>query len=306
MDGGVTEDVGPEDARLAIDRAIPFIDVHHHVWELARFPYHWLTGSLEDELLGDYGALAADWGPTRLYRQFYGQNVVKSVHVEADSNAPDPVDETAWLDSVAAPGGHPHALVVMCDMDGPAAERQLARHLEASPRVRGVRIREHPDDPSRDFVAAYAALGRLGLSYELNTSPGPLGRAAGFVRAHPDVQVLLGHAGFPVRRDPAYFATWRAEMAELAAIDHVACKVSGFATVDHHWSVDSLRPWVLACIELFGVERIVFGTDWPVASLFATYLETVDAWRRIIDEAGFSRAEQEAMLFRNAERLYAI
>ena len=181
------------------------------------------------------------------------------------------------------------------------------RHLEASRRVRGVRIREHPDDPTDGaFEAGYRALGRYGLSYELNASPGALGRAAGFIARNPEVQVLIGHAGFPVRRDAEYFATWRAEMAELAAIEHVACKVSGFATVDHDWTIDSLRPWVLACIELFGPERIVFGTDWPVASLFSTYLETVDAWRRIIAEAGFSLPEQEAMLYRNAERLYSI
>jgi predicted TIM-barrel fold metal-dependent hydrolase len=227
--------------------------------------------------------------------------------VEADSGAPDPVDETAWLESMAEPGGYPHALVVMCDIRQPGAERELVRHLEASPRVRGIRIRAHPDDPAGGpFEAGYRALGHHGLSYELNVSPGALGRAADFIGAHPDVQVLIGHAGFPVRRDPEYAATWRSEMAELAAIDHVACKVSGFATVDHQWRVDDLRPWVLDCIELFGTDRIVFGTDWPVASLFATYLETVDAWRRIIAEAGFSRGEQEAMLHGNAERLYAI
>jgi predicted TIM-barrel fold metal-dependent hydrolase len=302
----VDDEGTPPGPGLDVDRSIPFIDVHHHVWELARFPYRWLTGTLQDDLLGDYRALGTDWSPTRLHREFYGQNIVKSVHVEADSNAPDPVDETAWLESAAAPGGHPHALVVMCDIGRPGAERELMRHLEASPRVRGIRLREHPDEPTAEFEEGYAALGRLGLSYELNASPGPLGRAAPFIRAHPDVQVLLGHAGFPMHRDRAYFETWRREMAELAAIDHVACKVSGFATVDHDWTVESLRPWVLACIELFGTGRIVFGTDWPVASLFATYLETVDAWRRIIAEAGFSLAEQEAMLSRNAERLYGI
>ena len=294
------------DAGMAVDRSIPFVDVHHHVWELGRFPYPWLSGTLQDDLLGAYRALGVDWAPERLHREYYGQNVIKSVHIEADSGAADPVDETSWLGSVASDGGHPHALVVMCDIRQPGAERELVRHLEASPRVRGIRIREHPDDPSRAFEAGYRALGRHGLSYELNASPGALGRAAPFIAARPDVQVLVGHAGFPMRRDAAYFDTWRTEMGTLAAIDHVACKVSGFATVDHDWTVERLRPWVLACIELFGTERIAFGTDWPVASLFATYLETVDAWRRIIAEAGFSHAEQERMLYRNAERLYAI
>jgi predicted TIM-barrel fold metal-dependent hydrolase len=257
--------------------------------------------------MGDYRALGVDWGPGRLYRQFYGQNVIKSVHVEADSGASDPVDETVWLESVAETRGHPHALVVMCDISRPGSERELERHLEASPRVRGIRLRAHPDDTGAiAFQAGYRALGRLGLSYELNASPGVLGLAARFAASYPDVRLIVGHAGFPMQRDAEYMTRWRTEMAELARLEHAACKVSGFATVDHDWTVDSLRPWVLSCIELFGTDRVMFGTDWPVASLFATYMETVDAWRRIVSDVGLSRKEQERVLYRNAERIYSL
>ena len=95
-------------------------------------------------------------------------------------------------------------------------------------------------------------------------------------------------------------------MRALAELPHVSCKVSGFATVDHDWSVETLRPLVLSCVDAFGVDRIMFGTDWPVGSLFATYLEQVDAYRRIVAEAGFSRADQQLMLHLNAERIYRI
>jgi predicted TIM-barrel fold metal-dependent hydrolase len=82
--------------------------------------------------------------------------------------------------------------------------------------------------------------------------------------------------------------------------------VSGFGMADNHWTIESIRPWVLHCIEAFGPDRIMFGTNWPVDILYATYLEQTDAYRRIIAEAGFSRDEQERMLYRNAERLYRI
>ncbi len=290
----------------SVDRTIPFIETHHHVWELGRFPYRWLSGDCDDELLGDYSAICRDWLPASLYREFYGQNVSHCVHVEADSGAADPVDETIWLESVAAAHGRPDALVVMCDLGADGAERELVRHLEASSRVRGVRIREHPASPSAAFRSGYEALGRHDLSYELSASPGRLGSAQDQVRAYPDVQVILGHAGFPIRRDPDYLDLWRREMNAFAELDHVACKVSGFATIDHDWSVESIRPLVLACIDAFGVDRIMFGTDWPVGSLFASYAEQVDAYRRIVAEAGFSRAEQERMLHLNAERLYRL
>ncbi len=86
----------------------------------------------------------------------------------------------------------------------------------------------------------------------------------------------------------------------------MACKVSGFGMVDHAWTVESITPWVLHCMEAFGPERIMFGTNWPVDVVYSSYLRQVDAWRWIIAAAGFSREEQEAMLFRNAQRYYGI
>jgi len=293
-----------------IDRSIPFIEAHHHLWELDRFPYRWLAEpgtDVHNATIGPYKMIRTDWGPGRFFREFYGQHVIKSVHVEGDSGAPDPVDETVWLDGISRDHGLPNALVVYCDLEQSGAERQLTRHLEASDLIRGVRIRSHPDDPTAPaFRAAYQALARMGLSYELNASPGKLLSGRDTARAFPSVQMILGHAGFPVRRDDEYFQLWEREMSGLAEADNVACKISGFGMVDHDWSIDSIRPWVLHCIEAFGVDRCMFGTNCPVDILYATYLEQVDAYRVIIAEAGFSRQEQEKLLYRNAERFYRI
>jgi predicted TIM-barrel fold metal-dependent hydrolase len=240
-------------------------------------------------------------------KEFYGANVIKSVHVEAAYAGPDSLEETVWLDAVGKEFGFPNALVVFCDIEKDDGEAQLVRHIEASSLTRGVRIRAHPDDADNPaFRKSYAALGRHGLSYELNASPGKLLSGRGVAMAFPDIQVILGHAGFPIQRDAEYFDLWRREMTALAEAPNVACKVSGFGMVDNHWTIDSIRPWVLHCIEAFGPDRIMIGTNWPVDILFATYLEQTDAYRVILAEAGFSRAEQEAMLYRNAERLYRI
>jgi predicted TIM-barrel fold metal-dependent hydrolase len=217
------------------------------------------------------------------------------------------LEETVWLEQVAREFGMPNALVVFCDIEADGAEAQLDRHLEASSRVRGVRIREHPADPdTAAFKKGYAALGKRGLSYELNASPGKLLSGRDVAKAYPDVQVILGHAGFPVQRDDAYFAQWKSEMSALGEVEHVSCKVSGFGMAYNRWTIDSIRPYVLHCIEAFGPNRIMFGTNWPVDILYATYLEQSDAYRRILADAGFSRDEQEGMLYRNAERLYRI
>jgi predicted TIM-barrel fold metal-dependent hydrolase len=295
-----------------VDRSIPFIETHHHLWELDRFDYDWLKDpgwEGHNALLGEssYKAVRTDWGIERLLREWYGENVIKSVHVEAAYSGPDPVEETAWLESVANQYGFPHALVVFCDIEQPDGEARLARHLEASPRTRGIRIRAHPDDPNTAaFRTGYAALGKFDLSYELNASPGKLISGRDVAAAFPDIQVILGHAGFPVQRDDAYFQQWKSEMSALAEAPNVACKISGFAMVDHDWTIDSLRPWVLHCIEAFGVDRSMFATNWPVDQPFSPYLRQVDAYRLIIAREGFSREDQEKMLYRNAETFYRI
>lgn len=297
-------------AERDVDRSIPFIETHHHLWELDRFPYRWLADPGtpgHNERLGDYRLIRANWGPPRFFREFYGQKVIKSVHVEGDSGAADPVDETRWLDAVAREHGKPNAIVVYCDLERDDAAAQLDRHLEVSALVRGVRIRAHPDDAdSPAFHAALDALEERKLSYELNASPGKLLAGLASARAHPGLQVILGHAGFPIRRDDDYLAWWKREMSALAEAGNVACKVSGLGMVDHRWSVASIRPWVMHCVQAFGVERIMFGTNWPVDILYSTYLEQVDAYRVLIAEAGLSRADQEKLLYRNAERFYRI
>lgn len=292
-----------------VNRSIPFVETHHHLWELERFPYDWLRDpgtDIHNKTLGEYKLIRTDWGIERLLKEFYGSNVVKSVHVEGDSRALDPVDETAWLQGIADQYGFPHAIVVYSDLERDGAEEELERHLAYS-NVRGVRIRAHPDDPdAAAFRAAYAVLARLGLSYELNASPGKLLSGRDVARRNPEVQVIVGHAGFPVERTPEYFEWWRSDISALAEADNVACKISGLGMVDHDWTIESIRPWVLHCIEAFGVDRAMFGTNWPVDVLYSSYLRQIDAYRTIIAEAGFTREEQEKLLYRNAEKYYRI
>src|SRR2546426_6164051 len=129
-----------------VDRSIPFIETHHHLWELGRFPYQWLRDpgtAAHNQRLGDYKMIRTDWGIERLLKEFYGSNVIKSVHVEGDSRAADPVDETAWPQSIADSYKFPHAIVGFCDLPRDDAQMQPARP-QAVKKTRGVRSPEHP------------------------------------------------------------------------------------------------------------------------------------------------------------------
>ncbi len=294
-----------------VDRSIPFIETHHHLWELDRFHYDWLTDpgwAGHNALLGDYKMIRSEIGaPWRFFKEFYGANVIKSVHVEAAYAGPDALEETVWLEQVGQ-------RVRLSQRAGRVLRhRGRRRRGQARPapgRLRPGPRRAHPGPSAgrrrRAFKAGYQALAARNLSYELNASPGVILSGRDVAAAYPDTQVILGHAGFPVQRDDDYFKLWQSEISELAKVDHVSAKVSGFGMADNRWTIDSIRPWVLHMIEAFGPDRIMFGTNWPVDILYATYLEQTDAYRRIIAEAGFSRAEQEGMLYRNAERLYRI
>ncbi len=292
-----------------VDRSIPFVDGHHHLWDLDRLSYEWLEdpGRPEDlELIGDYKMIRVNWDIERLLQQFYGSHVVKSVHVEAGYSGEDPVAETRWLQSIADEFGFPHALVVRWDMAGAGADRQLDRHLEHR-NVRGVRV---PDQSSvlnaRSYRQGLERLRRDGLSYELSASPGSLAAGLALAKSFPDVQIILSHAGFPTQRDDRYFAQWKTELASLAKAENVSCKISGLGMVDHHWTLATIERWVLGCIEVFGVDRALFGTNWPVDMLYGSYLRQVDAYRVLLARAGLSRSEQEQLLSLNAQRLYRI
>ena len=93
-------------------------------------------------------------------------------------------------------------------------------------------------------------------------------------------------------------------MRSLAALDNTVVKISGLGMCDHRWTVDSIRPWVLECIEAWGVERSFFGTNWPVDRLFSSYTDVVQAYREII--ADFSRDEQIALFSGNADRIFRL
>jgi predicted TIM-barrel fold metal-dependent hydrolase len=292
-----------------IDRSIPFVDAHHHVTEPSRNPYAWLTedGAIYTGYLGDYKLARADWPMDRLQREFHGSNVIKSVHIEAAWSGPDPVDETRYLATVTAAHGMPNGYVVLCDLTGGDVRPQLDAHQAVSPLVRGVRIREHPaDGADPTFLANLRACAARDLSFEIRSWPGTFDRALASARAVPDLRFVVGNSGMPMADTGEEFDRWRRELAQLAALPNVHCKIGGLGMVQHRWTVASIRPWVLALIELFGPERCMFGTNWPVDAVYASYLMTVDAFRTILVEAGSSPDDQARMLGTNAEAFYRI
>jgi predicted TIM-barrel fold metal-dependent hydrolase len=285
---------------------LPFVDTHVHLWDLNHpdLHYSWLLPDAIHPVMGDIDEIKVPlYGAEEFLAETADANVAKIVHVQAALGIEDPVNETIWLEQAAQRTGAPHAIVAHIDLRAADVEAEIARHQTASPRVRGVRDFAEGDylaDP--DFARGYAALGRHGLVCDLDCAWEDMAKARDLANAHPDTIVVLDHAGFPRERTPEYFANWRCGIRALAEAPSARCKISGLGMCDNDWTVDSIRPWFESCLETFGVERCVLGSNWPVDKMFSTYNAVIDAYAEIV--SSLSRDEQVALFSGNADRVF--
>lgn len=290
-------------ARL-IDAAIPLVDAHHHLWNLGKLPYRWLEQEdpAETALIGDYAPIRRNYLISDYLADIAASGVSGSVHVQAAYSGPDPVEETAWLQSVADKHGFPHAIVAYCDLAVPDADRQLDRH-RAHANMRGVRTFTDGDALlDETFQRGLTALGERGLVYEMQISLDSMGFARNLADMHQNVQFVLEHAGLPAARHNEYYQAWRTALRCLADAPNVAAKVSGLGMTDHVWSAASVKRWAMTVVETFGTTRTMFGSNWPVDSLYSDYHAVATAYRELASE--LPQAEQHQLLHANAERIY--
>jgi predicted TIM-barrel fold metal-dependent hydrolase len=287
---------------------LAFVDTHVHFWDMAHpdLSYAWLEPDAVHPILGDIGAIKFPRFDGEAYKaEIEGAHVTKAVHVQAAIGIEDPVDETRWLQEQAEATGFPDAIIAYTDLKGADVEGEIERHLEASPRVRGIRDFSEGDylvDP--DFERGYAKLEKYGLVCDLDCFWENMHKARDLAQRHLNTPMILDHAGFPLERTDEYFTNWKGGMQTLAQAENVWCKISGLGMRDPDWTVDSIRPWVMHCIETFGVERCFFGTNWPVDKLYSPYKAVVDAYAEIVKD--FSADEQVALFSGNAEKVFRI
>jgi predicted TIM-barrel fold metal-dependent hydrolase len=230
--------------------------------------------------------------------------VKKAIHVQAALGTRDPVNETKWLQGFADQTGFPQGIVAECHLAQPDAEAVLERHKQYA-NVRGVRDfgeGRYLVDPA--WRSGYAFLERHNLVSCIDTRIQLFDDLLDLAAAFPNIMICVDHCAIPEARDDAYLERWAAAMRALARAENVVMKISGLGMMDRLWTVDSLRPWVLSSIDAFGVDRVVFGTNWPVDRMFSSYPDLIDAYATII--AGFTKDEQTKMFSANAERLFRI
>jgi predicted TIM-barrel fold metal-dependent hydrolase len=286
---------------------LPFTDSHVHFYDLEdpRLHYEWLEPDGVDPDLAEHRAIKAlrYWADDFLAETRF-HNVERVIHVQAAIGIEDPVAETEWLQAFADRLGCPHGIVGYADLTAPHVGELLERHAQF-PNFRGIRdLREDEYFTNPDWQRGYAELERLGLVCSQNAEVEMMPGALEVARRFPGSTLCLEHTGYPRARDEGAFDRWRAAIELIASAPNTVIKISGLGMFDPAWTVESIRPYVLTCIEAFGVERSFFGTNWPVDRLFSSYGDVIDAYAEII--SGFSDAEQRALFSENANRIFRL
>lgn len=293
------------------------IDAHHHVWDLERNHHPWLSDEPPIPFrYGDYSAIRKSYMPADYRRDTTCWPVTASVYIEAEWERSNAISESRWIAGVAAEHRLPSAVVAWCDLADPGAAELLAAHA-AIPIVRGIRHkpaaaasasearRGQPgsmDDPA--WREGYAHLAANGLSYDLQTPWWHLDAATELARDVPATQIILNHTALPADRSPEALSSWRRALETAAAQPNIALKISGIGLPGIPWAQAGNAPIIRDAIAIFGVERAMFASNFPVDSLVGDFNTIFSGF--LTATADRSEEDRERLFHDNAARLYRL
>jgi predicted TIM-barrel fold metal-dependent hydrolase len=295
---------------------MPIIDCHQHLWDLEKFKLPWITpGTLlgRSYVMKDY--LAA----------IEGTGIRQAVYMEVDVDPSQQQAEVDHLTEICQSGTAPTIAAVVSGRPASEGFKTYIDQFKTNKHIKGIRQVLHGGGTpagyclKEEFIRGIRQLGEAGLSFDLCLRPGELADGAKLAGECPDTRFILDHCGngdvkaffkpgdrrlASAKAEHAADA-WKRDIDGLAAKKNVICKISGIiARVPKEWSAADLAPVVNHCLDAFGPQRVIFGSDWPVCLLGAPLAQWVKALREII--AGRTAAEQKALLADNARRFYGL
>ena len=270
------------------------IDAHQHFWQLAARAGGWPPPSL--------AAICRDFAPEDLTPLLAEHGVAGTVLVQSLPSEAD----TGWLLALAERAGFIRAVVGWTDLlavDAPAAIARLA----SSRKLKGLRpmLQDLDDEQwiaSPALAPGLSAMAEHGLCFDALVLPRHLPALLQCARDYPALSIVIDHAAKPPIAD-ASFGRWREDMAQLAALPNVHCKLSGMVTeAKRNWRVDDLRPYVAHVLHVFGARRVIWGSDWPVVDLAGGYAAWLVASEALLAHLG--QQDRNDIFGLNACRFY--
>jgi len=279
----------------------PIIDAHLHLWDPRHFRMSWLDGN---------ATLNQPYGLAEYRAHTAGLPIDAMVYLQVDVEPPYALLEARWAVARANEDERLQAIIAWAPVEyGDQARAFLAELVATDRRIKGVRriLQSEAVDfcLQPDFVRGVQLLSEYGLSFDICINHRQLANVIAMVRQCPETAFILDHIGKPDikgrRLDP-----WRAEIDEFAAFPNVVCKISGMVTeADHqNWTPADLAPYVEHVLAAFGEDRVLFGGDWPVATLASEYgrwVDTLDALTAHLTETARRKLWAE-----NARRFYRL
>ena len=279
----------------------PIVDTHLHLWDPHHLRYPWL-----DEvpilnrkyLLPDYNK-ACD--PVR---------VESMVFVQCEADFSQAMDEANWISSLAQQEPRIKGIVPWAPLEKGEGAREFLEIMTQNPLIKGIRriIQFEPDMEfclRPDFVKGVRMLSEFNLSFDICISHVHLANTIRMVEQCPQVPFILDHIGKPNIKD-RIFEPWKTELRSLAGFENVYCKMSGLVVeADHHqWTRENLKPYIDHVLECFGLDRVMFGGDWPVVIQAAEYTRWVETLEWAVN--GCSEAERIKLFHDNAIEFYRL
>ncbi|MGR3486009.1 MAG: amidohydrolase family protein [Paracoccaceae bacterium] len=274
------------------------IDAHQHYWHPARGDYDWMPM--------DDATLARPYAPSDLAPLLAKHGIERTILVQAAAT----VQETEYMLGLADASDSVAGVVGWVDFEKPSDRAHLER-LARHPKFRGVRpmIQDIADDDwmlREDVAWGYRAVTELGLTFDALGFPRHLANFHALLTRHPDMRVVVDHCMKPQIRDhsDAGFRHWADGMTRLARDTGAVCKLSGLVTESDGWSLDTLRPYVEHVLDAFGPDRVMWGSDWPVARLEAEYGDWFTAAQTLC--SGLSEEARAQVFGGTAARFYGL
>ena len=290
------------------------VDAHHHIWRQKDLA--WLSGPMQPRIFGPYEPIRRDYLIAEYLDDVAGTGVTQSVYVQANWPVGQAEDEVAWVESVTNETGWPQGIVGYCDMTAedvrPALDR-LARY----PAMRGIRQQFHwHENPLYRFAASpdlsrdrtvqrnVGALADYGWSFDLQVFAGQMAGAADLAAACPEVTLVLQHSGMLEDLSDEGWSAWRSGMHKLAGAPNVVSKLSAFGTFVHRNDPEHIARLLRETVAIFGADRCLFGSNFPIEKLWTSYRDLIDAFRAAA--ASLSDAKQRAIFADTARRVYRL
>ncbi len=270
------------------------IDSHQHFWQYHPAVHEWISE--------DMAVIRKNFLPEDLAPVLQEQNIDGCVAVQADQTE----NETDFLIGLAKENSSIKGVVGWIDLRAENLQERLA-HYQQIPVVKGFRHVLQGEDPAfmlqPSFLKGIAKLKDFGFTYDILVFPKHLSAAMELVKQFPDQAFVIDHIAKPFIKDGLIDA-WRSDMQKIAQFSNVSCKISGMVTEANWktWTKEDIFPYIETVTEAFGTDRLLYGSDWPVCLVAASYEEMINPVKEYFSR--FSKTEQEAVFGKNAIRFY--